>query len=255
MNKLILQDKVAVVTGAASGIGKAIAKLYAQEGAKVIVSDINQDGAEAVAQEIVAAGGQAVATKTDVAQVTEIELLFKFTLEQYGRLDILVNNAGIMDNMQPVEEIDEVSWQRIIGVNVTSVLFTSKQAVAIFKKQGGGVIVNIASVAGLNGSRAGVMYTASKHAIVGITKNIAHMYAKKGIRCNAIAPGGINTNISSHMTSPSQFGMARVMEGVANAPRTGEAEEIAYPALFLASEKASLINGAVLVADGGWTAY
>lgn len=255
MNKLILQDKVAVVTGAASGIGKAIAKLYAQEGAKVIVSDINQDGAEAVAQEIVAAGGQAVAIKTDVAQVTEIESLFKFTLEQYGRLNILVNNAGIMDNMQPVEEIDEVSWQRIIGVNVTSVLFASKQAVAIFKKQGGGVIVNIASVAGLNGSRAGVMYTASKHAIVGITKNIAHMYAKKGIRCNAIAPGGINTNISSHMTSPSQFGMARVMEGVANAPRTGEAEEIAYPALFLASEKASLINGAVLVADGGWTAY
>lgn len=255
MTKMILKDKVAVVTGAASGIGRAIAKLYAQEGAKVVVSDINLEGVEAVVQEIIQAGGEAVAVKTDVSKEADTDSMLDLAVEQYGKLDILVNNAGIMDNMQPVEEIDEANWQRIIGVNVSSVLFASKKAVSIFKKQGGGVIVNIASVGGVCGSRAGVMYTASKHAVVGITKNIAYMYAKEGIRCNAIAPGGINTNISSHMTSPSQFGMGRVMEGVANSVRMGEPEEIAYPALFLGSDKSSLVNGAVLVADGGWTAY
>lgn len=255
MTKMILKDKVAVVTGAASGIGRAIAKLYAQEGAKVVVSDINLEGVEAVVQEIIQAGGEAVAVKTDVSKEVDTDSMLDLAVEQYGKLDILVNNAGIMDNMQPVEEIDEANWQRIIGVNVSSVLFASKKAVSIFKKQGGGVIVNIASVGGVCGSRAGVMYTASKHAVVGITKNIAYMYAKEGIRCNAIAPGGINTNISSHMTSPSQFGMGRVMEGVANSVRMGEPEEIAYPALFLGSDKSSLVNGAVLVADGGWTAY
>lgn len=255
MTKMILKDKVAVVTGAASGIGKAIAKLYAQEGAKLVVSDINLAGAEAVVQEITEAGGQAVAVKTDVSQVADTDAMIYLAVKQYGRLDILVNNAGIMDNMQPVEEVDEATWQRIIGVNVSGVLFACQKAVQVFKQQGGGVIVNIASVGGLQGSRAGVMYTASKHAVVGITKNIAYMYAKEGIRCNAIAPGGVNTNISAHMTNPSQFGMGRMMEGVANAPRSGEPEEIAYPALFLGSDKSSLVNGAVLVADAGWTAY
>lgn len=256
MTKMILKDKVAVVTGAASGIGRAIAKLYAQEGAKVVVSDINLDGAEAVVQEITKAGGEAVAVKTDVSKEADTDAMLDLAVEKFNKLDILVNNAGIMDNMQPVEEVDEVTWQRIMSVNVSSVLFASKKAVEIFKRQGnGGAIVNIASVGGICGSRAGVMYTASKHAVVGITKNIAYMYAKEGIRCNAIAPGGVNTNISSHMTSPSQFGMGRVMEGVANSIRMGESEEIAYPALFLASDKASFVNGEILVADAGWTAY
>lgn len=256
MAELILKNKVAVVTGAASGIGKAIAKLYAREGAKVVVSDINFKGAEATAQEIVSANGEAIAIKTDVSKIIDTDAMLDLAVSQYGKLDILVNNAGVMDNMQPVEEIDEATWQRIMNINVSSVLFACKKAVEIFKKQGkGGAIVNIASVGGTQGSRAGVMYTASKHAVVGITKNIAYMYAKERIRCNAIAPGGVNTNISSCMTNPSQFGMGRVMEGVANSPRMGEPEEIAYPALFLASDKASFVNGEILVADAGWTAY
>ena len=256
MDKLILQDKIAVITGAASGIGKAIAMTYAQQGAKLVITDINLDGVEAVAQEITKKGGQAVAIKTDVAKKSDIDAMIDLAIDKYGKLDILVNNAGIMDNMQPVDEIDEATWRRIMDVNVSSVLFASKKAVQVFKKQANkGVIINIASVGGIRGSRAGVMYTASKHAVIGITKNIAYMYAKTGIRCNTIAPGGVNTNISSCMTNPSQFGMERVMEGVANSPRMGEPEEIAGPALFLASEQSSLVNGVVLVADGGWTAY
>ena len=256
MDKLILQDKIAVITGAASGIGKAIAMTYAKQGAKLVISDINLDGVKAVAQEITKKGGQAIAIKTDVAKKRDIDEMIDLAIDKYGKLDILVNNAGIMDNMQPVDEIDEATWRRIMDVNVFSVLFASKKAVQVFKKQAnGGVIINIASVGGIRGSRAGVMYTASKHAVIGITKNIAYMYAKTGIRCNAIAPGGVNTNISSCMTNPSQFGMGRVMEGVANSPRMGEPEEIAGPALFLASDQSSLVNGAVLVADGGWTAY
>lgn len=256
MSELKLQDKVAVVTGAASGIGKEIAKLYAKEGAKVVVTDINLEGAEATAQEIASAGGEAVAIKTDVSKVADTDAMIDLAVEKYGKLDILVNNAGIMDNMQPVEEADEETWQRIMNVNVSGVLFACKKAVEVFKKQDSkGAIINIASVGGTQGSRAGVMYTASKHAVVGITQNIGYMYAKTGIRCNAIAPGGVNTNISSCMTNPSQFGMGRVMEGVANSPRTAESTEIAGPALFLASDDASFVNGAILVADGGWTAY
>lgn len=256
MREPILKDKVAVVTGAASGMGKEIAKLYAQEGARVIVSDINLEGAEATVAEITAAGGEAVATKTDVSKVAETDAMIDLAVEKFGRLDILVNNAGIMDNMQPVDEIDEETWHRIMNVNVSGVLFACKKAVEVFKGQDNkGTLINISSVGGLQGSRAGVMYTASKHAVNGITKNIAYMYAKTGIRCNAIAPGGVATNIQSNMTNPSQFGTGRVMEGVANSPRTGESTEIAGPALFLASDKSSFVNGAILVADGGWTAY
>ncbi len=256
MKEPILKDKVAVVTGAASGIGKEIAKLYAEEGAKVVVSDINIDGAEAVAEEIRQAGGEAVATKTDVSKIAETDAMIDLAVEKFGKLDILVNNAGIMDNMQPVDEIDEESWQRIMNINVSGVLFACKKAVKVFKSQDNkGAILNITSVGGLFGSRAGVMYTASKHAVSGITKNIGYMYAKTGIRCNAIAPGGVSTNIQSSMTNLSQFGSGRVMEGTANSPRTGESVEVAEAALFLASDKASFVNGAILTADGGWTAY
>lgn len=255
MKEPILKDKVAVVTGAASGMGKEIAKLYAQEGAKVVVSDINLEGAEATVADIVAAGGEAVATKTDVSKVADTDAMINLAVEKFGKLDILVNNAGIMDNMEEVEKITEKAWQRIININVSGVLFACKKAVGIFKKQGSGVIINIASVGGLQGSRAGVMYTASKHAVIGITKNIGYMYANDGIRCNAIAPGAVATNIGSSMTNVSEFGMARATSGGSLSPRTGEATEIAGPALFLASDKSSFVNGAILVADGGWTAY
>lgn len=250
-----LAGKVAIVTGAASGMGKAIAELYAKEGAKVVVSDYNEEGAKAVAEAIVASGGQALANRCDVASLPEIENLFTETINTFGKLDILVNNAGIMDGMEPVGEITEERLERIFNVNTFAVFRTMRIAVKLFLEQGHGVIVNNISVGGLNGVRAGAAYTASKHAVVGLTKNTGYMYAKSGIRCNGIAPGGVNTNIGSSMTNISKFGMDRQSTGIGTMPRMGEPEEIAQLAVFLASDESSFINGQVIAADGGWTAY
>ncbi|CAM3545337.1 MULTISPECIES: SDR family oxidoreductase [Paenibacillus] len=249
-----LKDKVAVVTGAASGMGKAIAELYAQEGAKVIVSDLNKEGAEAVAAGIKAAGGEAIAIRTNVANLEDINAMIDTAVQQYGTLDILVNNAGIMDNMAPVGEVDDEKWDLIFDINTKGVMRAIRKAIPIFLEKGKGVIVNTASTGGFSGAHAGAAYTASKHAVIGITKNTGFMYAQKGIRCNAIAPGATITNIGSTMKNLDEFGASRtkVTQGVI--PRAGQPEEIAQVALFLASDESSFINGAVITADGGWTA-
>ena len=250
-----LANKVAIVTGAASGMGKAIAELYAQEGAKVVVSDYNGEGAKAVAEAIVAAGGEAIANQANVAELADIERMFEETKAAFGQLDILVNNAGIMDGMEPVGEIAFEKWNRIFAVNTVGTMQAMQLAVNIFLEQGHGVIVNNISAAGLRGSRGGAAYTASKHAVAGLTKNTGYMYAQSGIRCNGIAPGGVKTNIASSMTDVSQFGAGRQMTGNQTMPRLGESEEIAKLALFLGSDDSSFINGQVIAADGGWTAY
>lgn len=250
-----LQNKVAVVTGAASGMGKAIAVVYAQEGAKVIVADIHLEAAEAVAGEIKSSGGEAVAVKANVADEADIQNLIDTAVSTYGTVDILVNNAGIMDNFEPAGDIDDASWDRVLAVNTTSVMRATRKVLPIFLAKQQGVILNVASAGGLFGARAGAAYTASKHAVVGFTKNTGFMYAKQGIRCNAIAPGGVETNIGSTMTHINEFGMGRTQPGMALNPRTGKPDEIARLALFLGSDEASFINGAVVTADGGWTAY
>ncbi|MFD1926756.1 SDR family oxidoreductase [Sporosarcina siberiensis] len=250
-----LNDKVAIVTGAGSGIGKEIANLYANEGAKVIVCDLNEEAANDVVNQITSSGGQAVAITANVANEEDIQHLFDQTVATYGTLDILVNNAGIMDNFVPIAEITDELWDRVMSVNATSQMRTIRKAMSIFLEKEKGIIVNLASAAGLQGSRAGVAYTASKHAVVGLTKNVAFQYATKGIRCNAIAPGGVNTNIGTTMSEPDAFGMERVMSGIASNPRSGEPSEIASIALFLASDDASFVNGTIVQADGGWMAY
>lgn len=250
-----LNDKVAIVTGAGSGIGKEIAILYANEGAKVVVCDLNEEASTDVVNQITGSGGQAVAITANVANEEDIQHLFDQTVATYGTLDILVNNAGIMDNFVPIAEITDELWDRVMSVNATSQMRTIRKAMPIFLKNEKGVIVNLASAAGLQGSRAGVAYTASKHAVVGLTKNVAFQYATKGIRCNAIAPGGVNTNIATTMSEPDTFGMERVMSGIASNPRSGEPSEIASIALFLASDDASFVNGTIVQADGGWMAY
>lgn len=250
-----LDSKVAIVTGAASGMGKAIARLFAKEGAKVVVCDLNLNAAQTTVEEIKQDGGQALAVMANVAKEGDIQNLFNQALETYGTIDILVNNAGIMDNFMPIGEISDEMWDRVLDVNLTGPMRAIRKAMPIFLEKGQGVIVNIASAAGLQGSRAGVAYTASKHAVIGMTKNVAFQYAVKGIRCNAIAPGGVNTNIGSTMSQPDPFGMERVMSGSGNNPRTGDAEEIATVALFLASDESRFVNGAVVTADGGWMAY
>lgn len=247
-----LSGKVAIVTGAASGMGKAIAELYAKEGARVVVSDMNLDGAQAVVEGI---SGEAFSIQTDVTSEEALQQLFDETVKTFGQVDILVNNAGIMDGMEPVGEISNERWEKIFAVNTVSVMKAMRIAVDLFTKQGHGVIVNNISAGGLYGARAGAAYTASKHAVVGLTKNTAFMYADQNIRANGIAPGAVATNIGSTMTNMSQTGFGRQQLGMAINPRVGQPEEIAQLALFLGSDESSFVNGQVIAIDGGWTAY
>lgn len=250
-----LKGKVAVVTGAGSGMGEAIALLYAKEGAKVVVADINENTANKVAEEIKASDGEAIAVQANVMDEDDVEKMINQAVESYGTLDILVNNAGVMDNFVPAAEVTDDLWERVIAINTTSVMRATRKALKIFLEKKNGVIINNASVGGLYGSRAGLAYTASKHAVIGMTKNIGFQYAKEGIRCNAIAPGGVETNIGTTMSDPNKFGMEKAMAGAGFNPRNGKSEEIATIALFLASDDSSFVNGTVITADSGWTAY
>ncbi|MBC1359784.1 SDR family oxidoreductase [Listeria booriae] len=250
-----LAGKVAVVTGGASGMGRQIAELYAKEGAKVVVADIQLEEAQKTVDEIKANNGEALAVVANVMKEEDIQAMIDKAVETYGTLDILVNNAGIMDNFVPAGEVTDELWDRVFAINTTGVMRTTRKAISIFEKQGNGVIVNIASAGGLFGSRAGAAYTASKHAVVGFTKNVGFQYANKNIRCNAIAPGAVNTNIGTTLYAPDAFGQERAMIGMGTNPRVGEASEIAKVALFLGSDDSSFVNGTVITADAGWTAY
>lgn len=249
-----LNNQVAIITGAAAGMGKAIAELYAQEGAKVLVSDLSQASAQSTVDLITKAGGQAIAVAADVSNESDVQNLVKTAVTHFGSVDILVNNAGIMDGFAPAATVSDALWEKVMAVNATGPMRTIRQVLPLFIEKGRGVILNIASIGGLQGSRAGAAYTASKHALVGLSKNVAYQYAKAGIRCNVIAPGGVNTSITSGMT-PDPAGIELAMTGIASNIRMGEASEIASIALFLGSQDSSLVNGAVVVADAGWTAY
>lgn len=248
-----LSNKVAIVTGAGSGMGRAIAELFAKEGAKVVASDVNKERINEVTASIKNAGGEVLGVLADVAKESDVQQLIDATVNAFGTVDILVNNAGIMDNFIPVGEITNEHWERVLGVNLNGPMYASRAAIRVMLDKGKGVIVNNASIGGLFGARGGAAYVASKHGLIGLTKNTAAVYSPKGIRVNAIAPGGVNTAISGTITAPNQLGMEAIGRA-GNAPM-GEAQEIAYAALFLASDEASFINGAVLTADGGWTAH
>lgn len=250
-----LKDKVAIVTGAGSGIGKSIALLYAKEGAKVVVSDINTIKANETVKEIIDSNREAVAIFANVSDDEQVQRLVDQTVKIFGTFDILVNNAGIMDNFAPAAEIEDEQWERIISINTSGVMRATRKALSVFLKKEDGVIVNIASNGGLQGARAGAAYTASKHAVIGFTKNTGYMYAKRGIRCNAIAPGSVETNIGSTMHDVSEFGMHQVRPGMVTNPYVGRPEDVAKVALFLASDDSVSINGAVIVADAGWSSY
>lgn len=249
-----LEKQVAAVTGAGSGMGRAIAKLFAQEGANVVAADIQPDGVQSLARESKDFPGKIVYRETDVSNEQQVEGMVDFAVSEFGKLDIMVNNAGIMDNMMPVGELDNGLWERVLGINLYGVMYGCRKAVQVMCKAKGGRIINIASVGGLNGARAGAAYTASKYGVVGLTKNTGFMYANEGIRCNAIAPGGVETNIGRSMQNLSEFGLERTSVGAKTMPRQGQPEEIARAALFLATDESSFVNGTVLTVDGGWTA-
>jgi len=250
-----LAGKVAIITGAGSGMGKSMAELFANEGARVVAADINEDRLNEVVKEIKDAGNDAVAAVTNVTKEADVVAMVQTAVDSFGRLDILVNNAGIMDNMAPVGTLTNELWDRVMTVNTTSLMLATREALKLFTKQKSGVILNIASVGGIGGGRAGAAYTASKHAVVGLTKNTAYMYENMGIRTNAIAPGGIKTNIAESMKGIDKEGMQRQSVGMPLSPEPGTGDEIAQTALFLCSDAASYVNGTVVPVDGGWTSY
>lgn len=253
-----LHDKVALITGAGAGMGRAMAKLFASEGCKVIATDINKTDLDSLKIEIEKEGGVVTSLLADMAIPEDIESMFDVTLDQYGKLDILINNAGVMDNFSPVGETEDKMLQRVMHINVIGPFKAMRRAVNIMEKnETGGAIINISSIGGLFGARAGAAYTTSKHAIIGLSKNTAFMYAKKGIRTNVIAPGGVLTNISEGDTMK-QLNIEAfkfLQPGMGLNPRMGKPEEVANVALFLASDDASFINGAIITTDGGWTSY
>lgn len=251
-----LEGKAAVITGAGSGIGRAMANLFAAQGAKVLAADVNEARIGETVSEIEANGGTAIGMTTDVANQAECEAMIDRAASEFGTVDILMNNAGVMDLNQPVGELDLAMWRRVMSINVDGPVFAMRKVVPLMLAAGSGVIINTASVAGVDGGAAGAAYTASKHALVGLTKNTAWMYAKRGVRCNAIAAGAVQTNIteSVDMSKMEPGGSARAQEYYALIPAVLEPIDIAKLALFLASDDARNINGAVVPADAGWLA-
>lgn len=250
-----LENKVVVVTGASSGMGKAITELFVKEGAKVVAVARRKERLEELAASLKDEAGEIVIFQGDVSLKETNDKMIDTAIEKFGKLDVLINNAGIMDEFIPVGELTEEFWNKIIKVNLEGPMWAMHKAVNIMMEQKSGSIINVASIGGIQGCRSGAAYNASKSGLIGLSKNTAFMYALEGIRCNVIAPGGVNTEVSVNSSHPSQFGVKRAMAGLACNPRMGEAEEIATAALFLASDDASFVNGAVLTVDGGWIAY
>lgn len=248
-----LEGKVALVTGAGSGIGRAIASLFVKEGAQVVASDISPAGLESLAAELAAAGLPRPTLNTgNVAERAAAEKMVDAAVSAYGKLDIVVNNAGIMDEFVPLGNLEDSLWENVLGVNLNGPMYITRRALGVMLPAGKGTIVNVSSVGGLVGGRAGVSYTVSKHALIGMTRSIAYTYAKQGIRCNAICPGGVATNIA--VRHPDPLGYERLQTTLGMAIRAAQPGELAQVALFLASDESSFVNGDVLVADGGWTA-
>ena len=250
-----LEDKVAIVTGSGAGIGKEIAKTYAKEGAKVIIADFNEAALNETVKEISDDGYDAFGVVINVAKEADVDKMFDETIEKYGKIDIVVNNAGVGDNMQGAANVEDNVWERVMSINVDGVMRITRRAVNLFLEQGGGTIVNMASISGVTGGRGGFTYTAAKHAVVGMTKNVASQYGVDNIRCNAIAPGQIDTGFAASMDNVDQTGMKSAIRGVNLVPKSGEVKDVANIALFLASDESSYINGVVLTADDGWSAY
>lgn len=251
---LSLQNKVAIVTGAASGLGKEIALLFARQGAKVVAADYNKEGLDKLSQELTPEL-QVSTVAGDISKVEAVSGIFSHAKAQFGTVDIVVNNAGVMDKLQPVGELDDEMFDRVIDINLRGTFYMMREAIKVFEPKSKGVIVNIASIAGIEGGRAGAAYTASKHGILGLTKNTGYSYAKKGIRCNAVAPGAMNTNIMGGISFSNIGVMAKALLSTQGHQAVAQPSEVANVALFLASDEASFVNGAVFVADGGWSSY
>lgn len=244
-----LQDKVAIVTGSTSGMGRATAKLFAEEGAKVVVVGRNEERAKAVVDDIVAAGGEAIYVIADSSQTESCQAIVDATLEAYGTVDILMNNAGML-SMSPLAEVSQEEWEKVFNVNVNSALYLTQIVAPIMKAKGKGVIVNTASVASFAAHHGFAAYISSKHAMAGLSKSMAWELGPE-IRVNAIAPGLIHTAM---VDSIGGVDALQFMIDACPMKRAGQPEDIANVALFLASDDSSFIDGQVIKVDGGFEA-
>ncbi|MCA2221931.1 SDR family NAD(P)-dependent oxidoreductase [Nonomuraea aurantiaca] len=243
-------NKVALVTGAGSGIGQAMAVAFAKAGARVVACDIDSGSAERTASDL---GDAAIGVAADISDEASVATLVETAISAYGRIDVLCNNAGIMDTMALPADIPPSLWERVLSVNLTGTFLVTHAVLPYMLSQNGGAIVNTASEAGIRGGTAGAAYTASKHGVVGLTKSVAWAYAKDGIRCNAILPGPTMTGIATNTTFD-PTGAARLGPVLALGESMAKPEQMADAALFLASDAASFINGAIVPVDGGWSA-
>jgi len=246
----LLENKVAIITGAGSGIGKATAELFAREGAKVIVSDINEANGNVAAEEITKAGGEAFFIKADSSNPADNEALVKETIKKYGALDIAVNNAGIGGPIGQTGEYPIDGWQKVIDINLSGVFYGLRYQIPAMLEKGGS-IVNIVSILGQAGTKLSPAYVAAKHGVVGLTKAAALEYADKKIRINSVGPGYINTPLVKNSLNDDAL---NALVGLHPIGRLGESEEIAELILWLASSKSSFVTGAYYPADGGYLA-
>ncbi len=250
-----LENKVCIVTGASSGIGREVALAYAKEGAKVVVGARRVEKLEELVEESKDLPGEIHAVALDVSLEEDINKIVDFTMDKFDRVDVLVNNAGILDSYKSPVAIDDELWKKMFEVNVDSVMRASRKVLPIMREQKSGVILNTASIGGTNGMRGGIAYTATKHAVVGMSKHIGHTYAKEGIRCLAIAPGTVKTEIGESVKDPDMETLGKLMEGFKSFPLETSSKSLAKTYVFLASDEAEFINGTTIVVDGGWTAF
>ncbi|WP_283789041.1 SDR family oxidoreductase [Bermanella sp. WJH001] len=246
-------DKVAIVTGASAGIGKATAMAFAKHGAKVVVADINQQDGEAVVTEITQAGGIAMFVPCDVTNEQQVMSLVDATIEAYGKLDIAFNNAGIEIEQSKLADGEESVFDKIMDVNVKGVWRCMKYQIPAMLKNGGGSIVNTASVAGLGAAPKMAIYSASKHAVIGLTKSAAVEYGKKGIRVNAVCPAVIDTEMFRRAAEADPR-KAEYVAGMHPVGRIGKVDEIAEAVMYLCSSNSGFTTGIALPVDGGHTA-
>lgn len=249
-----LQGKSVVVTGASSGMGKAIVELFVKEGANVVAVARRKERLEELAKSLCGLAGSVQIFVGDVSKKADCEAMIDLAVEKFGKLDVLINNAGVMDNMAPVGNFSDEKYESVMAINVYGPLCAMRKACQVFIAQGnGGNIINVSSVGSMH-QAAGPVYCASKAALNAISKNTSFMYRNEKIRCNVIAPGGIVTEIASAMGMPDMDGYARLSPMLKVAPAPGQATDIANTALFLASDDSAYVNGVIVEVDGGWTA-
>lgn len=246
------KGQVALVTGAAAGMGLATVKAFAEAGAAVVLADYNEVAVTKIAKELVAAGSKALAVKCDVSDDAQVAAMIERTVAEFGRLDMAFNNAGVMAKIAPTGDSTREEWDRVIGINLRGVWSCMKYELQQMQRQGSGAIVNNASVGALTGNPGIGAYIASKHGVVGLTRTAALEYVKQGIRVNAVNPGTIDTQIARDVVGGSEQAFAELEKG-APIGRAGRPEEIASAVLWLCSPGASYVVGEALTVDGGLT--